>query len=86
MDVRLRDRLALAIALVAVAAGMGAFLVARDTGMRLEVEGDGLVVDEVALRSPADVNGVRPGLDVASRAELATRALREGWLEILPAR
>ena len=64
MDARLRDRLALVIALVAVAAGMGAFLFARDTGLQLEVEGDELVVDEVAQRSPADAYGVRPGMVV----------------------
>ena len=80
-----RDVLAVAIALVALAAALVPLTFHQDeTGIRL--------ADEIAARLGIGPKTVESHLrrlferfDLASRTELATRALREGWLEVPPA-
>jgi len=66
MDARLRDRIAIGIAILAFVLGVGTLVAARsDAGVRLVVDDLGrVVVSEVSPRSPADRNGIEPGMVV----------------------
>ena len=64
MDARLRDRLALGVAVLAVAAGMAAFLTGADAGVRIVPSEGRLVVFNVEPGSPAANAGIREGMTV----------------------
>jgi signal transduction histidine kinase len=71
MELNLRDRAAAVIAAVAVVLGIGALGFGTwDPGVRLEVQGDRIVIREVNPNSIAQLNGLQPGFVVVRINEL----------------
>ncbi|MFL5681467.1 MAG: ATP-binding protein [Chloroflexota bacterium] len=67
MTTERRDRIALALAGIALLAGLASLLAGRvDTGIRLERQGDRLVVSDVAPYSLGARDGVEPGMVVVT--------------------
>ena len=65
MDARLRDRLAIGIASVAVLVAVGTLMVGVfDYGVRLSDQGDHVVIADVNTNSIAHSNGLQPGMIV----------------------
>ena len=85
LDQRFRDRLTAGIAAAALVAGIGAVVLAKaDSGVRLAVAGDQVVVEAVPPRSVSAQQGLEPGM-VVTEVDGVTLIRMPQYLEFDPA-